>query len=325
MHASSAFGRVRVNRTDTYTSAHVRNRRRAVTQLTIYRPRRVPREEQVQVRGLAHRVLRFGPASDDPVVLLHGWLDTADTFQFLVDAIASDLPFAAFDWRGFGGSEWSDHGYWFPEYLADLDLLLERLCPAGPARLVGHSMGGNIALIYAGIRPERVRRVVSLEGFGLPRSRPADAPDRYRDWLQQLRESPAFGDYPDFQELAHRLQRGNPRLVPEIAMFVARAWARPSPGGVRLAADPAHKLLSPYLYRRDEAEACWNRIAAPALMVLAGRSEFLPRLGEDGTPDYFRRWIPGVRVEVLPELGHMLHHERPAEVARLVEEFLLEE
>lgn len=291
-----------------------------------YRPRRVPREERVVVRGLEHRVLRFGPPSRDPVVLLHGWLDTADTFQFLVDAFASDLPFAAFDWRGFGGSGWSACGYWFPDYFADLDLLLDRLCPDAPARLVGHSMGGNIALIYSGIRPERVRRVVSLEGFGLPRSRPEDAPGRYRDWLQQLRESPAFGEYENYGELAHRLMRGNPRLAPEVAAFVVRAWARPAADGrLRLTADPAHKRLNPYLYRRDEAEACWRRISAPALLVLAEHSEFLPRLGEDGTPDYFRRWIPGVRVEFLAGVGHMLHHERPAETARLVEGFLLEE
>ena len=297
-----------------------------MTVQTIYTPRRVAREERIDMRGVAHRILRFGPPSADPVVLLHGWLDTADTFQFLVDAFASDFPFAAFDWRGFGGSGWSGHGYWFPEYFADLDLLLDHLCPDAPARLIGHSMGGNIALIYAGIRPERVRRVVSLEGFGLPRSRPQDAPGRYRDWLQQLRESPSFGEYQDYHELAHRLQRGNPRLAPEIAMFVARAWARPAPGGgVRLVADPAHKMLSPYLYRREEAGACWSRVTAPAMLVLAELSEFLPRLGEDGQPEAFRQWIPGLRVEVMPGVSHMLHHERPAAVARLVEGFLLEE
>jgi pimeloyl-ACP methyl ester carboxylesterase len=293
---------------------------------SIYMPRRLAREERISVRGVGHRVLRFGPPSDDPVVLLHGWLDTAETFQFLVDAFASDLPFAAFDWRGFGASDWSGYGYWFPEYFADLDQLLDRLCADAPARLVGHSMGGNIALIYSGIRPERVRRVVSLEGFGLPRSRPAEAPDRLRDWLQQLRAPPSFGEYQDYHELARRLQRGNPRLEPEIAMFIARAWARPSPGGgVRLVADPAHRMLNPYLYRREEAAACWGRITAPAMLVLAELSEFLPRLGEDGRPEAFRRSIPGLRVEVMAGVSHMLHHERPSEVARLVEDFLLEE
>ena len=143
--------------------------------------RRLPRHETRTVRGLAHHVTRWGPESDDPVVLLHGWADTADTFQFLVDALEGDWPLVAFDWRGFGRSAWSGTDYWFPDYFADLDFLLDTLCPAGPARLVGHSMGGNIALLYAGIRPERVRSVVSLEGFGLPRSDAEDAPGRYRE------------------------------------------------------------------------------------------------------------------------------------------------
>ena len=291
-----------------------------------YVARRVPREARVVVRGVGHRVLRFGPDSDDPVVLLHGWADTADTFQFLADALERDWPLLAFDWRGFGGSDWTPQGYWFPDYFADLDALLERCCPGAPARLVGHSMGGNTALISAGPRPARIRRVVSLEGFGLPRSQPDDAPGRYREWLQQLRQPPAFGDYQDVAELAQLLRRRNPRLGADVAGFVAAAWTRPAPGGgVRLRADPAHRLLNPYRYRRDEAEACWSRIEAAALLVLGGQSEFLPRLGADGGEEYFRRWIPGVRVEFLEDAGHMLHHERPAAVARLVEAFLLEE
>jgi pimeloyl-ACP methyl ester carboxylesterase len=288
-----------------------------------YQPRRAPRHETRTVRGLAHHVTRWGPPSDDPVVLLHGWADTADTFQFLVDALGGDWPLAGFDWRGFGRSAWSGTDYWFPDYLADLDQLLEGLCPAGPARLVGHSMGGNVALLYAGIQPERVRSVVSLEGFGLPRSNAADAPGRYRDWLHQLRDPPAFGQFASFDELAQLLLKRNPRLGADRAGFIARSWAAPvAEGGVRITADPAHKLLNPYRYRRDEAEACWARITAPTLMVLAGRSEMLPRLGEDGTEAGFRASIPGVRVEVLESAGHMLHHEQPEAVASLIEPFL---
>lgn len=288
-----------------------------------YQARRVPRHETLMVRGLAHHVTRWGPESDDPIVLLHGWADTADTFQFLVDALEGTWPFAAFDWRGFGRSAWSSAGYWFPDYFADLDQILDTLCPAGPARLVGHSMGGNIALLYAGIRPERVRSVVSLEGFGLPSSSPEDAPGRYREWLHQLREPPPFGEFKSFDELAHLLSRRNPRLPSDRAAFIARSWAAETvTGTVRITADPAHKLLNPYRYRRDEAEACWRKITAPALLVLAGRSEFLPRLGEDGTEAGFRASIPGLRLEVLESAGHMLHHEQPEEVARLVESFL---
>ncbi|HSF77295.1 MAG TPA: alpha/beta hydrolase [Steroidobacteraceae bacterium] len=288
-----------------------------------YRMRRLPRHETRTVRGLAHHVTRWGPESDDPVVLLHGWADTADTFQFLVDALEGDWPLVAFDWRGFGRSAWSETDYWFPDYFADLDFLLDTLCPAGPARLVGHSMGGNIALLYAGIRPERVRSVVSLEGFGLPRSDVEDAPGRYREWQHQLRDPPPFGEFKSYDELAQLLLKRNPRLTQDRAEFIARSWsAETDTGTVRITADPAHKLMNPYRYRRDEAEACWRRIQAPTLLVLAGRSEMLPRLGEDGTEAGFRAAIPGVHIEVLETAGHMLHHEQPEELARVVEAFL---
>ena len=285
--------------------------------------RRLPRHETRTVRGLAHHVTRWGPESDDPVVLLHGWADTADTFQFLVDALEGDWPLVAFDWRGFGRSAWSETDYWFPDYFADLDFLLDTLCPAGPARLVGHSMGGNIALLYAGIRTERVRSVVSLEGFGLPRSDVEDAPGRYREWLHQLRDPPPFGEFKSYDELAQLLLKRNPRLTEDRAAFIARSWsAETDKGTVRITADPAHKRVNPYRYRRDEAEACWRRIQAPTLLVLAGRSEMLPRLGEDGTEAGFRAAIPGVHIEVLETAGHMLHHEQPEALARVVEAFL---
>ena len=86
---------------------------------------------------------RWGPAPSAmrrPVVLLHGCQDTGDTFQFLVDEFERDWPLAALDWRGFGRSDWAPDGYWFPEYLADLDALLELLSfePAGPAHRPQH-------------------------------------------------------------------------------------------------------------------------------------------------------------------------------------------
>lgn len=291
-----------------------------------YRARRAPRHATLELRGLAHHVTRWGPESDDPVVLLHGWADTADTFQFVADALEREWPLAAFDWRGFGRSAWCQDGYWFPDYFADLDRFLDHVCPQGPARLVGHSMGGNIALLYAGIRPERVRRVVSLEGYGLPRVDVAQTPGRFREWLHQLREPPTFGEFKSFDDLARLLERRNPRLPADRAGFVARSWAMETAGGgVRITADPAHKLVNPYRYRRDEAEACWQQITAPALLVLAGASEYLQRLGEDGTPGGFRASIPGVRIETVKDAGHMLHHERPEAVAALIEAFLLEE
>jgi pimeloyl-ACP methyl ester carboxylesterase len=288
-----------------------------------YEPRRPARQEMLLVRGLMHRVLRWGPDSDDPVLMLHGWADSADSFQFIADEIARELPLVALDWRGFGHSEWSPAGYWFPDYYADLEQLLDQLCPAGAARLVGHSMGGNISMTYAGIRPSRVRGLVNLEGFGVPRTDPSEAPGRHAKWLDQLREAPEFGDYADVADLAHRLMRRNPRLLPDRAAFIARCWTIPlQGGGVRLRADPAHRLVNPYLYRREEMEACWRALTASVLMVFGGKSDLATRLGMEGGEAALRHCIPNLRVEVMADAGHMLHHEEPAAIARFIEDFL---
>jgi pimeloyl-ACP methyl ester carboxylesterase len=288
-----------------------------------YAIRRTPRHETVDVRGVRHHVTRWGPDSPTPLVFLHGWADTSDTFQFVVDALAHDHPIVAPDWRGFGRSAWNGATYWFPDYFADLEALLDRYVPGGPATLVGHSMGGNVAGLYGGIRPERVARLVNLEGFGLPRAQSDDAPERYAKWLDQLREPPQFGTFPSIEQFARVLARRNPRLPPDRALFVARTWATALPDGrCAVGADPAHKLVNPVLYRREEAEACWRRCVAPTLLVLGGRSEYRPGLGADGSDEYFRGLYPNLRIETLPEAGHMMHHEEPEALAALIEAFL---
>lgn len=286
-----------------------------------------PREEFLELRGLRHRVLRWGPPDPDPIVLLHGFQDCSDTFQFLVDALPRDWSFVGLDWRGFGGSEGTGQSYWFPDYLADLEALLDALQSTAPAasrgwRIIGHSMGGNVASLYAGIRPERVSRLVSLEGFGLPRSVPADAPGRYRQWLDQLRRPPRGSNYGSVEELATLLARRDPRLPPAHAAFVARAWTREEGPPLALHFDPWHRLVNPVLYRREETEACWREITAPVLMVVGEESEYRPRLLEDGSDAAFRAHFRRLTIASLPAVGHMLHHEDPVAVAGVIEPWL---
>jgi pimeloyl-ACP methyl ester carboxylesterase len=227
------------------------------------------------------------------------------------------------DLRGFGRSEWPADGYWFPDYCADLDALLDRLSPDAPVTLIGHSMGGNIATLFAGIRPARVRRVVCIEGFGLARTHPEQAPGRYREWLRQLREPAVFASFPSLEAFAHLLARRNPRLTPGRAAFIAQSWAiRADDGTVRVRSDPAHKRVNPVLYRREEAEACWREITAPVLYVIAQQSDLLTRMGEDATPENMARFIRRLEPCVIPDASHMLHHEQPGLLARAIESFL---
>jgi pimeloyl-ACP methyl ester carboxylesterase len=108
-----------------------------------------------------------------PLVLLHGYMDVAATFQFVVDALreieGSARYFIAPDLRGYGLTDTpAADCYWFLDYIADLEAVLAELGHDGVIDLLGHSMGGNVAMMYAGLRPTRVRRLVNLEGFGLP-------------------------------------------------------------------------------------------------------------------------------------------------------------
>jgi len=290
-----------------------------------YLPRRQPESLHRDIRGLQHHFTRWTGSQADapPIVLLHGFMDCGATFQFVADAIAPARSLIAPDWRGFGRSGWNPQGYWFPDYFADLDAMLDWLAPDTPVDIVGHSMGGNVAMIYAGLRPGRVHRLVTLEGFGLPGAPPELAPGRYRDWLDQWREPEPASVFPSLDVFAGVLRKRNPRLAVERADFVARAWSETLPDGrVRPCFDPAHKRVNPILYRRAEIEACWAEVRAPLLYVAGAESDFLERLQGAGAPEKVRRLVPQLEPRIVAAAGHMVHHDQPAAVAGLIEEFL---
>ena len=294
--------------------------------MTSYQLRRTPRHETLTVRGLRMHVTRWGPAPSGeaaPLLLLHGFQDTCDTFQFMVDHFDQDRPLMAIDWRGFGRSEWPQDGYWFPDYLADLDALADQLSPDAPLRLIGHSMGGNIASLYAGIRPDRVQCVVNLEGFGLTRMKAPDAPKRYRRWLDELKAPAKLKEYASLDQLASVIQFRYPRFPEAHVRFVAEAWSKPlADGRVQLLGDPRHRRVNPVLYRREEAEACWGAGRAPMLLLLGGESEHLSKLGPDGDVAAIRAVMPVAELAYVPGAGHMMHIEKPELVAPLVEAFV---
>ena len=142
-----------------------------------------------RIRGLQFHYRTWGTPQPGqaPLVLVHGWMDVGASFQFMVDAMASDRWIIAPDLRGFGLTKTPDaDNFWFPDYIADLDTLLTALVPDQAIDLVGHSLGGHVATTYAGVRPERIRRLVNLEGFGMANTIASQAPGRYTRWLDEL-------------------------------------------------------------------------------------------------------------------------------------------
>jgi len=287
----------------------------------------------VPVRGLAYHVRAWGDAAAPKLFMLHGWMDVGASFQFLVDALQREWRVIAPDWRGFGRSAWSAEGYWFADYLADLDALLDRFAADEPARLIGHSLGGNVVMLYAGVRPQRVARVVSLEGFGIPAEPPDAAPDKYARWLDAPKNPPAFRPYANLAAVADQLQKNNPRLRRDRAEFLAQHWAETrADGSARLASDPRHKLPFPIVYRMEEVFAIWKRINAPVLWVAATES-FIPRWlgahpeGEAATDSLAGvrarlEHVPHGRLVTVDKAGHMLHLDQPEAVAAAIEPFL---
>jgi pimeloyl-ACP methyl ester carboxylesterase len=314
----------------------------------MYTCNRSSRSELVSIRNLRYHILVWDEAAPPaqtpalpPLVLLHGWMDVAASYQFMVDAFTPAFlrgrTVIAPDWRGFGQTvaNGADH-YWFPDYLADLDFLLDHCAGEQPVDLVGHSMGGNIAMLYAGVRPQRVRRLVNLEGFGMPGTEPQQAPKRYARWMDELkalhRGDLALKDYDSLDGVARRLMKTNPRLGRDKAEWLAQHWAGPvtQPDGSthwRILGDAAHKIVNAQLYRVEEVQSAWQCICAPVLAVQASSAaDSLEKWyqGRYSLAQYHERLkvVAQCEVAVIEDAGHMLHHDQPQVLAALLERFL---
>lgn len=309
----------------------------------MYQVRRPSRSEFVPIRHLKYHVRQWGQLVPGvaPLVMVHGWMDVGASYQFVVDALATDRWVIAPDWRGYGLTGFDAHApggpgyvpatdhYTFSDYLADLDALLDHYAPDQPVDLVGHSMGGNIVMLYAGVRPERIRRLVNLEGFGMPATRPSQAAGRYAKWLDEIKAihtgAMALKTYDSVAGVASRLMKTNPRLGQDKADWLAPHWAAQSADGRwAILGDAAHKVINPQLYRVEEVLDIYGRITAPVLAVEASDNE-LDRWwkGKFTLAEYHERLqkVPQVRQAHVTDAGHMLHHDQPSQLAVLIEDF----
>lgn len=304
-----------------------------------YQTRRLWQSQMLPVRNMQYHLRSWEPEQpnrDLPLlVLAHGWMDVAASWQFVVDAFSDAFTqgrrIVAHDWRGFGLSrpQVACDSYYFTDYLADLDMLLEQLSPDAPVDLVGHSMGGNISCWYAGARAERIRRFINLEGFGMPETRTSQAPSRLAQWMDELRAqrggSMGLAPYDSVEAVAARLQKTNRRLPRDKALWLAHHWAAPDQQGRwHILGDASHKVTNPYLYRADEALACLAAITAPTLSVEASDDSLGQWYKGRYTLEQYHdrlKHIPQCETAVVQDAGHMLHHDQPEAVASLIEDF----
>jgi pimeloyl-ACP methyl ester carboxylesterase len=275
------------------------------------------RERSVPVRGLSLRVRERGPRGDPACVLLHGWLDHRGSF----DALAPLLPghAVAYDHRGHGDSSWAGAGafYHLVEYVGDLDVLVHEMDLQGPLRLVGHSLGATVALLYAAARPERVQHVTMLDGapFSI---QPGEVPPRLAGWLDDLLLARKRRTLSSMDDAAQRLLRFNPELSPDAARVLAEGGVSSDAeqgGALAWKWDPLLRAHSPLPFTEAVTQELVRQVRAPVLIVRAERGH-LPAEAD------LRTRFQGVQrlsVETLPGAGHHLHLEQPRLVAdRLV-------
>ncbi len=278
-----------------------------------------PTAETVRVRGLRFGVLRWGPAdaAGPPVVILHGWLDQALAWDTVARAVAATgRRVLSWDHRGHGAS---DHGhpstgYHFPEYVADVDGLFDALSLDG-AVLVGHSMGGTIAGLFAGLRPGRVSSLVLVDGLGPPAVSDDDAVDQLVAFLDAQQRPPVHRGLADLDAATTRIQRVNPAVsAPRARALAARATRRDGHGGLRWSWDPRHRSRAAVAYDEDRHLRVLARIQAPVHLVFGAAG-----------------WYPGIegidaRIAAIPQVvgrhdlpcGHSVHVDEPERLAELV-------
>jgi pimeloyl-ACP methyl ester carboxylesterase len=281
-----------------------------------------PRDRFLTANRLTHHLLEW--ADGGPVVLLlHGFLEHAHAWDFVAPRLAAaGLRPVALDWRGHGDSEWVGAGgyYHFADYAADLAGIVRAL--GGAAALVGHSMGANAALQYAGTEPERVTHLVCVDALGPPDMGDETAPRRFADWIAQLERVAERGvRRPTLDQAARRLAERFPRFSSTTARHMAWHGTRPA-GPVReWKFDPLHQTVAPHPYTTRRAQAFWKRVACPVLYVEGAETPF--RLADTELAE--RLMALRATRQTLPDTGHHPHLECPETLADVLLAFLRRE
>ena len=299
----------------------------------MYQVKKASRTGFIPLRHLNYHVREWGSPrlGQLPLFMVHGWMDVSASFQFVVDAMQQDRHIISPDWRGFGLTDPGEvDSFWYPDYLADLDALIDHFQPEGPIDLLGHSMGGTVVSMYAGARPERIRRLINLEGFGLATTKPSQAPGRYAKWLNEVKAARQgelnLRTYPNSEAVAQRLIKTNPRLSLDKALWLAQHWAKPNANGEwEILGHAAHKVINPYLFRVEEMLALYQSISAPVLNVEASQNDLEKWWQGKYTLDEFHQRLQSIadlRSVTIDDAGHMMHHDQPQILAQHIEAFL---
>ena len=276
-------------------------------------PKRGPTSRTFFSQRLRLHYVDWGNEDAPPLLLVHGGQDHCRNWDWVAEELRRDYHIIAPDLRGHGDSAWAaDGNYTMAGYVADLAQLIHQQKLA-PATIIAHSLGGNIALRYAGIYPENVKKLVAIEGLGpSPRSqakREAIAvEERMRTWIEERRTMSARTPrrYPSIEEAFARMQEQNKHLSPAQARHLTEQGVIQNEDGTySWKFDNYVRGWPPVDMTYREVESLWERITCPTLLVY-GRESWASNPADDGRIKFFRN----ARVASFEGAGHWVQHDR---------------
>jgi pimeloyl-ACP methyl ester carboxylesterase len=267
----------------------------------------------------------WGNAGAQPMVLVHGGRDHCRNWDWVAQELRADWHVIAPDLRGHGDSEWSQDGtYMMAGYVYDLAQLIHQQKLA-PVTLIAHSLGGNIALRYAGLYPENVARLVTIEGLGpspkmLAKRFAQGFPDRMRAWIEEQRglSGRLPRRYASIEDALKRMQEENKHLSPAQARHLTQHGVNQNEDGTySWKFDNYVRSWPPYDMAVADVEGLWARITCPTLLIY-GKESWASNPAEDGRARHFRN----AEIVTFDGAGHWVHHDKLAEFMALVRRFL---
>ncbi|HBC53170.1 MAG TPA: alpha/beta hydrolase [Alphaproteobacteria bacterium] len=267
----------------------------------------------------------WGNPEAPPLLLIHGGRDHCRNWDWVAEALREDYHIIAPDLRGHGDSQWMVGGtYTINDFIYDIAQLIHQALPT-PLTIIGHSLGGNIALRYTGLYPENVRKVVAIEGLGpspqmLEDMEAGSQPERVRNWIDSLRELSGRlpRRYQTLEEAYQRMKTENPHLSAERAHHLTvHGMNQNEDGTYSWKFDNYVRVFAPRGFDMEEAGELWAQIDCPTLLF-RGTESWASDPHADGRAGYFK----DARVENIEKAGHWVHHDQLDEFLRLTRDFL---
>jgi pimeloyl-ACP methyl ester carboxylesterase len=264
----------------------------------------------------------WGNADKPPLLLIHGGRDHARNWDWVAQELRHEYHIIAPDLRGHGDSQWAIGGsYAMVDYVLDVTQLLGAV-QFFPITIIAHSLGGSIALQYSGVYPDRVHKVVAIEGLGPPpsmiRNRPAH--ERMAEWIMEMQGLAKRHPhrYKNLDEAVARMRDANPQLTSEQARHLTiHGSYRDEDGTYLWKFDNYVRAASPYLFNMQEARHIWSQITCQVLLV-RGTDSWASDPEKDGRATAFHNY-KAVNIE---KAGHWVHHDQLDAFLKVVREFL---